>query len=112
MSLNTEIEDIQLELQGLLVTLSKERLIEPCAKFKLAAENFQDKTQLNLTKLLFSAIENELGKLRDEEIVPYLNDVIQVQGWRQGRARGATAPPSEEASPPVGAKQPICRSKH
>ena len=35
-----------------------------------------------------------------------------LQGWRQGRARGATAPPSEEASPPVGAKQPICRSKH
>ena len=28
MSLSTEVEDIQLELQGLLVTLSKERLIE------------------------------------------------------------------------------------
>ena len=66
MSLSTEVEDIQLELQGMLVTLSKERLIELCAKFKFATENLQDKTRLNLTKLLFSAIEKELGKLRDE----------------------------------------------
>ena len=61
-----------------MVTLSKGRLIELCAKFKLAAENLKDKTRLNLTKLLFSTIEKELGKLRDEKIVPYLNDVIQA----------------------------------
>ena len=28
--------------------------------------------RLTLTKVLLSAIEKELGKLRDEEIVPYL----------------------------------------
>ena len=78
MSVGTEIEDIQLELQGLLVTLGKEKLIALCAKFKLSEENLENKTRLTLTKLLLNVIEKELGKLRDEEIVPYLNDVIQA----------------------------------
>ena len=80
MSVGTEVEDIQLELQGLLVTLGKEKLIALCAKFKLSEENLENKTRLTLTKLLLNAIEKELGKLRDEEIVPYLNDVIAAEG--------------------------------
>ena len=78
MSVGTEVEDIQLELQGLLVTLGKEQLVALCAKFKLSEENLENKTRLTLTKLLLSAIEKELGKLRDDEIVPYLNDVIKA----------------------------------
>ena len=61
-----------------MVTLGKEKLIAHCAKFKLSEENLENKTRLTLTKLLLGAIEKELGKLRDEEIVPYLNDVIQA----------------------------------
>ena len=76
--MGTEVEDIQLELQGLLVTLGKEQLIALSAKFKLSKEKLENKMRLTLTKLLLSAIEKELGKLRDEEIVPYLNDVIQA----------------------------------
>ena len=78
MSVGTEVEDIQLELQGLLVTLGKEQVITLCAKFELSEGDLENKTQLTLTKLLLNAIENKLGKLRDEEIVPYLSDLIQA----------------------------------
>ena len=78
MSMGTEVEDVQLELQGLLVTLRKEQLIALFAEFKLSEEKLENKTRLSLTKFLLSAIEKELGKLRDEDIVPYLNDIIQA----------------------------------
>ena len=78
MSVGTDVEDIQLELPGLLVTPGKEQLIALCAEFKLSEENLENKTRLPLTKFLLSEIEKELGKLRDEDIVPYLNDIIQA----------------------------------
>ena len=40
----------------------------------------------------------------------YLLITCITPGWRQGRARRATAPSSGEASPPVGVEGPICRS--
>ena len=52
MSVGAEVEDIQLHLQSLLVTLGKEQLIALCAKFKLSEEILEKKTRLTLTKLL------------------------------------------------------------
>ena len=79
MSLSTEdVEELELELHSRLLMLCKEHLIELSGKFEISKDTRQNKTRLQLAKLLFSAVEKELEKLRTEEIIPYLKDFIQT----------------------------------
>ena len=72
LSAEEEVEELELELHSRLLMLCKEHLIELFDKFEISKETLQNNTRLQLAKLLFSAVEKELGKLKTEEIIPYL----------------------------------------
>ena len=78
LSAEEDVEELELELHSRLLMLCKEHLIELFDKFEISKETLQNKTKLQLAKLLFSVVEKELGKLKTEEIIPYLKDFIQT----------------------------------
>ena len=84
----SEIEKLQSKLVGLIVSLEKVKLKQLCDLFKISATDIENKTRLTLTTLFIAEIEKQLSVLKQEEIIPYLNDCIEI-------AEGETATQKE-----------------
>ena len=74
----SEIEKLQSKLVGLIVSLEKGKLKQLCDLFKISATDIENKTRLTLTTLFITEIEKQLSVLKQEEIIPYLNDCIEI----------------------------------
>ena len=95
----SEIEKLQSKLVGLIVSLEKSKLKQLCDVFKIPTTDIENKTWLTLTTLFITEIEKQLSVLKQEEIIPYLNDCIEI-------AKGETATQKE-----VGIKAEQARIK-
>ena len=84
----SEIEKLQSKLVGLIISLEKDKLKQLCDLFKISATDIENKTRLTLTTLFIAEIEKQLSVLKQEEIIPYLNDCIEI-------AEGETATQKE-----------------
>ena len=84
----SEIEKLQSKLVGLIISLEKGKLKQLCDLFKISATDIENKTRLTLTTLFIAEIEKQLSVLKQEEIIPYLNDCIEI-------AEGETATQKE-----------------
>ena len=74
----SEIEKLQSKLVGLIVSLEKGKLKQLCDLFKISATDIENKTRLTLTTLFITEIEKQLSVLKQEKIIPYLNDCIET----------------------------------
>ena len=84
----SEVEKLQSKLVGLIISLEKDKLKQLCDLFKISATDIENKTRLTLTTLFIAEIEKQLSVLKQEEIIPYLNDCIEI-------AEGETATQKE-----------------
>ena len=84
----SEIEKLQSKLVGLIISLEKDKLKQLCDLFKISATDIENKTRLTLTTLFIAEIEKQLSVLKQEEIIPYLNDCTEI-------AEGETATQKE-----------------
>ncbi len=71
-----EIEDLQLEIQGLLSCLDRDEMYSVCEKLQI--EKIEFKGDLSTVKILMNEIQKQLDKLQITEKAAFLKQIIEI----------------------------------
>lgn len=102
-------EELQLEVQSRIYAADWSSLERIAKFFKVEHE---EKSKLAVAKHVVQRLEEELGKLKEEEIVPYLEDVKKLltekpSSGTKGEGKGEKAVLSDSKPPTLSKEDPV-----
>ena len=86
-----EIEDLQLEIQGLLSCLDRDEMYSVCEKLQIEKIEFEGKSRLSTVKILMNEIQKQLDKLQITEKAAFLKQIIEIINPKNEETKTARA---------------------